>query len=45
MQTLDKGIGLGNVKNAARMQMDVDNGSASGTFSTPKPVQIIPIEI
>ena len=25
--------------------MDVDNGSASGTFSSPKPVQIIPIEI
>jgi hypothetical protein len=53
MQALEKEIGLENTwnaKNVARMQMDVDNGSASGTpaidtFSSPKPVRIIPIEI
>ena len=48
MQVLEKEIGLQNTwnaKNAARMQMDVDNSSASGTFSLPKPVCIIPIEI
>ena len=53
MQALEKEIGLENTwnaKNVARMQMDVDNGLASGTpaidtFSSPKPVRIIPIEI
>ena len=53
MQDSEKEIGLENTRNAknvARMQMDVDNGSASGTpaidtFSLPKPVRIIPIEI
>jgi hypothetical protein len=53
MQALEKEIRLDNARNAknvARMQMDVDNGLASGTpaidtFSSPKPVRIIPIEI
>jgi hypothetical protein len=53
MRAVEQEIGLENTWNAnnvARMQMDVDNGSASGTpaidtFSSPKPVRIIPIEI
>ena len=53
MQDSENEIGIGNTWNAkdvTRMQMNVDNGSASGTpaidtFSLPKPVRIIPIEI
>ena len=53
MQDSENEIGFGNTwnaKNVTRMQMDVDNGSESGTpaidtFSLPKPVRIIPIEI